>query len=139
MDKILDKLPSSKDNIIVGPPRYDNLIKITDKGAVAKGNAYFSEAMGEKIKKTDKNRLFKEMSIIIEFYRFLYGVRGRVKVNNNLSGFTFNFICNSSEFLEPLYLELERIFGKLYISMQYGDGISMNSDMDCCLSVAILM
>lgn len=137
IDKALDKILSPKNNdMMIGVPRYDNAIKIIDEKSMAKASCLLAESMGDEIKKIDRNQLFKEVSTILEFYRFLYGVEGNVRVDNNLAGFTFKFVCKSSKFLRPLYLELDRIFGDLYISIQYADNISVD-DVNCWLSVMI--
>ena len=124
IDKILDKIFNPKDDILIGPPRYDNMIKIMDKKSRVKASNLITETMGGEVEKIDRNKLYVEMSTIIEFYRFLYGVGGSVMVDNLFSGFNFKFACNSSEFLEPLHEELDRIFGYLDISIQYADNIS---------------
>lgn len=128
VDKILDKILHPKDDVLIGHPRYDNMLKIIDKKSRIKASNLLTETMGGEVEKIDRNKLYREISTIIEFYRFLYGVGGNVMVDNLLSGFNFKFACNSSEFLEPLYKELGRIFGYLDISIQYSDNISFQSN-----------
>lgn len=139
IDKFIDKIFSPEtDVMMIGVPRYDNLIKRSNKISMAKASISIDNAMGNKVKKIDQNKLFKEISTIIEFYRFLYGVGGNVKISNSLWGFSFRFVCKSTDFLKPLYLELDRIFGDLYVDIQYSDQISLKDDIDSWLSVTIL-
>lgn len=134
LDRFLDRILNSKDEVKIGPPVYDNMMDIIDKRSRVKASDLLTEAMGGEVKKIDRNQLFKEISTIIEFYRFLYGVGGSVIVDNTFAGFNFKFVCNNSRFLKPLYTELGRIFGKMDIAFQYSDNLFVDIEY-CVLNV----
>lgn len=134
LDRYLDRILNPKNGIKIDPPVYDNMMNIIDKRSRVKASDLLTEAMGEEVKKIDRNQLFREISTIIEFYRFLYGVGGSVTVDNTFAGFNFKFTCNDSRFLKPLHTELDRIFEKLDVSFQYSKNLFIDSE-DCLLSV----
>lgn len=134
LDRFLDRILNSKEKIEIGPPVYDNMMDIIDKRSRVKASDLLTEAMGGEVKKIDSNQLFKEISTIIEFYRFLYGVGGSVIVDNTFAGFNFKFICSDPRFLRPLYFELGRIFEKMDIGFQYSDNLFVDREY-CILNV----
>ena len=79
--------------------------------------------------------LFEEISVIVEFYMFIYGIKEVKDVIDYQTSVAFEFInLFNKEFIESLRVELGRVFRKKVSRAIYGKGnalirIYLDSDL----------